>query len=339
MKLPGTTIVFATALMIALPGQSLGGNSTEWRVERISDAGSVIAIRPSAQGGFVQTGKGWHRAALCGDKVCLKPEPPEPHRKVADNGLADGWIARTSGNGIVSAWYGDPTERYGHAILGDAVEAGALFAEDSDGNRLRLNLPKTAVFEDLAPRLADLDGDGRAEIITIKSFLRRGGSLAVYGREGKRLREVAGTEPIGTPNRWLNIAGIADFDGSGRKDTAIVVTPHIGGTLEFWSFGTAGLNRIAAMPGFSNHAIGSRNLDLSVAADADGDGLADLALPDAARRALRIVTLRAAGIVNLATVKLPGEITHNMTWVAGASGPIYLLGLSDGSLVTVRRRP
>ena len=95
---------------------------------------------------------------------------------------------------------------------------------------------------------------------------------------------------------------------------------------------------MSAVSGFSNHAIGSRNLDLSVVADADGDGIADLALPDATRRALKITTVKDGKISTLATIQLPDEIVHNMTWVADSAGPIYLLGLRDGSLVAIRCR-
>jgi hypothetical protein len=42
-------------------------------------------------------------------------------------------------------------------------------------------LPETEVFEDLAPRLADLDGDGKAEIIVVQSHRDLGARLAVYG--------------------------------------------------------------------------------------------------------------------------------------------------------------
>ena len=336
MKPLSVSSAVAALLLFAAPEHGLAGPDREWHTERIAGPGTVVSIRQAGQDGYVRTAKGWHRPAICGTKICLKPARP-PSRQRASKGLPDGWIVQTSGKGLVRAWYGEPTDRYGHGILGDAIEAGTVVAEDSTGNGYRLRLPKTAVFEDLTPRLADLDGDGHAEIITIKSTLRGGGSLAVYGRKGKHLREVAATTPIGTPNRWLNVAGIADFNGSGTKDIAIVITPHIGGTLEIWSYGADGLKRTAAMSGFSNHAIGSRNLDLSVVADADGDGIADLALPDAARRALKIVAVKGKRISTLATIQLPEEIVHNMTWVAGSSGPVYLLGLRNGSLVAVRR--
>lgn len=160
-------------------------------------------------------------------------------------------------------------------------------AIDADGKRHTVDLPPDLVFEDLTPRLADMDGDGMAEIVTIRSQLSTGAALAVYGISAGQLKEVSATDPIGSANRWLNIAGIADFTGDRRVDIALVKTPHIGGRLEVWTFRSGSLTRVAAAEGFSNHRIGSTELHLSAIADANGDGVSDLALPDAGRTALR----------------------------------------------------
>ncbi|MGE0586528.1 MAG: FG-GAP repeat domain-containing protein [Flavobacteriaceae bacterium] len=206
--------------------------------------------------------------------------------------LPDGGTARAAGTGIVSARYEDPTTRYDHGILGDTVEAGALTARDAGGAEHRVVLPASEVFEDLTPRLADLDGDGGAEIVTIRSSVSRGASLAVYGLRGGQLELLAATPFLGRPHRWLCPAGIADFDSDGRLELALVTTPHIGGTLEFWRLEQGRLRQIASLSGFSNHVIGSRDLSEAAAGDIDGDGSPELVLPDAARTSLVAVSLR-----------------------------------------------
>ncbi len=70
---------------------------------------------------------------------------------------------------IVGAEYADPTGRYPHGILGDALEWGTLVLSLSDGRRLRLVLPGSRVFEDVAPRLNDVDGDGDMEAVVVES--------------------------------------------------------------------------------------------------------------------------------------------------------------------------
>lgn len=53
-----------------------------------------------------------------------------------------------------------PTDRYPHNVLGDIPGHGALDVTLASGRVLRMVLPDTRVFEDIAPRLADIDGDG-----------------------------------------------------------------------------------------------------------------------------------------------------------------------------------
>jgi hypothetical protein len=60
-----------------------------------------------------------------------------------------------------AAAYEGPTTRYPHGVLGDTVEYTTLAVTLPDGRTLRTTWDAPVVFEDLAPRLADLDGDGR----------------------------------------------------------------------------------------------------------------------------------------------------------------------------------
>ncbi|WP_416898529.1 MAG: FG-GAP repeat domain-containing protein [Minwuia sp.] len=120
------------------------------------------------------------------------------------------------------------------------------------------------------------------------------------------------------PNRWLNPAGIADFDGDGVLEIAVVVTPHIGGTLRLLRpAGGTRMTRVAEAHGFSNHAIGSRDQDLSAVLDWDGDGLPDLALPDAARREVVVVGFPGGIIRELARFPLTAAVDGNFTMASG----------------------
>ncbi|KAA2311481.1 VCBS repeat-containing protein, partial [Puniceibacterium sp. HSS470] len=84
---------------------------------------------------------------------------------------------------IEAATYAEPTRRYDHGVLGDDVEWGALVLT-LPGRQITLRLPETRVFEDTQPRLADLDGDGAPEVITVESDLALGARLSVYGPSG-----------------------------------------------------------------------------------------------------------------------------------------------------------
>lgn len=231
-----------------------------------------------------------------------------PTTAAASYHLPDGGIARHHGRGVVEAWYARPTPRYQHGILGDAVEGGSLVAVDHLGQQFELVLPTSQVFEDITPRVVDLDGDGLNEVVTIRSGVSDGASVVVYAVVNGDLIERAATAPIGQPHRWLSIAGIADFRGDGTRQIAIVKTPHIGGVLELLAWQEDELVSLyAPRSGYTTHVIGSRILSLAGVGDFDGNGTAELALPDQSRRRLVVLTF-ATAIKEVFSQDLPSRI-------------------------------
>lgn len=146
--------------------------------------------------------------------------------------LAPAALAET----ITSARYTEPTLRYAHGILGDAEEWGALEIRTSDAVARNITysirLPLTSVFEDTEPRLADVDGDGKPEVIVVETSVTQGASLAIYNQRGK----ITATPYIGTRNRWLAPVAIADLDGDGLTELAYIDRPHLAKTLRVWRF-------------------------------------------------------------------------------------------------------
>ncbi len=170
-------------------------------------------------------------------------------------------------SGIKTAWYDDATARYAHGVLGDAIEAGALHAKTTEGKTVSITLETAQVFEDIKPRLADIDGDGRNEIITIRSHNQKGAQIAVYGimkETPNSLSLVASTPYIGQAYRWLAPVGIADFDKDGAMDIAYIDRPHLARILRVWSYRAGGLQQIAQKQGLTNHKIGNNFITGSV---------------------------------------------------------------------------
>lgn len=167
--------------------------------------------------------------------------------------------SKTAKSGIKTAWYDNATTRYAHGVLGDAIEAGSLHAKTADGKILSVVLETAHVFEDIQPRLADIDGDGQNEIITIRSHNQKGGQIAVYGIKQSApntLSLITSTPYIGQTYRWLAPVGIADFNNDGDMDIAYIDRPHLAKILRVWSYRDGRLEQIAQKQGLTNHSIG-----------------------------------------------------------------------------------
>ncbi|WP_162889287.1 FG-GAP repeat domain-containing protein [Maritalea myrionectae] len=205
-----------------------------------------------------------------------------------------------------------PTQRYAHFVLGDQFEAAGFRVTYEDGAQSDFTLPATEVFEDRVPRLIDLTGDGREELILVQSHVQKGASLAIYDLGPGNITLRAQTPYIGQPNRWLNPAGIADFDGDGQVEIALVSKPHLAKELQLWRFSNDGLSLVSTHAGFSNHRLGSREQRLSAQADFNADGVTDLIVPGANRKSLHIVSF-ANGFKVLRTFNLASEIDGPVT--------------------------
>lgn len=193
-------------------------------------------------------------------------------------------VTTATGIGVTKATLACATNRYAHGVLGDSIEAACLVLENEVGEQFIVELPVTQVFEDLEPRIADIDNDGSNDVVVVRSDSRYGAALAVYTLRGVDANELVATPAIGRSNRWLAPIGVADFNADGQPDIAYVQTPHIGGILKVWSVLDGEFQQIAEKNGFSNHSIGSRRVSTARIVDHNNDGIADIALPDQRRR-------------------------------------------------------
>lgn len=174
----------------------------------------------------------------------------------------------TDGDGILRpglhVYFGDPTDRYDHGVLGDRIEWGSLIwlqqgsAAHGPYMMLTHTLPADRVFEDFAPRLSDLDGDGQPEIIVVETEIAKGAQLAIYALRGDSLTKIAATPPIGRTRRWLAPIGTADLDGDGSVELAYIDRPHLAKILRIWRFERGRLIPMLELAGLTNHRIGDR---------------------------------------------------------------------------------
>ncbi|MCZ8187573.1 MAG: hypothetical protein O9308_14445 [Beijerinckiaceae bacterium] len=229
---------------------------------------------------------------MAGIAIWAQPEETaaQTHNGVPYSPLPDTEI---SASGPYKAWLIQPTTRYDHAVLGDGIEAGG-FAVEHGRIRLAFTLPSDAVFEDRRVRLADLDGDGVPEAIVVKAYLERGAVIAVYRILKDRIEPLAESPAIGIRNRWLNPVGIADFTGSGEPMIAAVVNPHLAGSLRLYRLGKGVLDEVARIDGYTNHILGSRDLDLGRVVRLARRNPPLVVLPTRDRNALALVSFQDA---------------------------------------------
>lgn len=215
------------------------------------------------------------------------------------------------------------TSRYDHGALGDDVEAGGFALVDANDELSvvdRVSLDR-AVIEGVAP-LAGFGG-----LVVTETDGKRGARVVVYDGAD---REATGPA-VGRGYRWRHQLAVAPFAPDGTAELAVVKTPHIGGTIEFYRFEPDRLRIAASLPDASTHAYGSRNLDAAVAGDLDGDGRIELLVPDDARECLRAIRRTRAGTREAWSLSLGGDLTTNVHAVRTAGGVAVAAG-TDGAV-------
>lgn len=306
-------------------------------VDTISMPG-ITSIEVAADGApVVIDGAGArHLVRLVDGQIAIDAVADYPQQVLPLDALPDAEVAVT--RGFDRAWLGAQTDRYSHGVLGDAIEAGALYLSRGDGPVQVFSLGKEAVFEDRYPRFADMNGDGDPEILVVKSYLHAGAALVLIDPDISPLSITAETDAIGTPNRWLNPVGVGDVDNDGRAEALVVITPHIGGRLTAYEWQGNRLVKDHELDGFSNHQIGSRELALSAVADLDDDGVAEAIVPDASRQVMQIVRFDRPAPQIVASVAELGRVAHRLVVhdFDDDGLPELIWGTEDGTLVMWR---
>lgn len=275
-------------------------------------------------------------------QACAAPvpaaHPHEPLPEAAAQRIPDSQ-ATAGQQDVAWAWLGTPTLRYPHRALGAATHAASVHAlvkaRTGDWQLVEHRLPLHRVYEDRVPRIVDIDRDGSEEIVLIEADAIRGASLVVlgidHGAGAPRLVERARSAFAGSPFRWLNPVGVADFDADGQLDLALVYTPHIGGELQLLHWRPPALVPFASALDVSNHRMGALEQALAVIVQAPGQR-PTIIVPDMTLRALHALRWDAPGRwTELADVKpLPGRI-ERLTPVPGGA----CVTLDDGRAVRV----
>lgn len=241
-----------------------------------------------------------------------------------------------SADGRIALYVAATDQRYVHGIMGDDLEGTALLVlrtvEDRLQTVVRVDLPGDAVYEGLSPLWADVDGDGSQDVLTTVSDGSLGSRIRAYVFAEDTLREVDGP-PIGQPFRWQHQLAWGAFAPDGTPELVEVLTPHIGGVVRFYQFTGDALTIVAQQPGYTSHVIGSRNLDMAVAGDFNGDGLPEIVLPSQDRTRIAGIQRTEAGAAVDWELPVDGLVASNLAAVRLPDGTLALaVGTQDGRL-------
>ncbi len=218
----------------------------------------------------------------------------------------------------------DPTTRYGHGVLGDAIEAGSISLIDTTtapALSRQIAIEGERVIEGISPIWTDLNGDRVREIIVTESDAEQGARIVVFDEDGNRVAESA---PIGRGFRWRHQLAAAPFGPEGEVELVAVLTPHIGGIVEFFGLQGDRLEVVAQVPGFSSHLLGSPNLDRAVSGDFDGEGSVELLVPDQAQEVLGAIRRNANGAEMVWSIPVGDQLATNLAVVTMPNGVLAL---------------
>ena len=227
----------------------------------------------------------------------------------------------------------DATGHYAHGAQGDTLEAKTVALVDPTGPTVEYDtiaIPATGVVEGISLIWADLDGDGTREIIATVSDVAGGAHVVVYNETGKLVAE---GPDVGSGFRWRHQIAVAPFGPDGDLELAVMLTPHIGGVVEFYRMRDGRLDIVARLPGPTSHVNGSRNLDMALAGDLDGDGRTELLVLSRGLTKLIGVRRTVSGAEEAWSVETGGRVSTNIAAVETANGGMAIgVGRADEML-------
>jgi len=251
--------------------------------------------------------------------------------RLAVNALPDARLITDGNENIL--FLSDPSERYDHGVLGDGLEAesATLVAINPAPQVIaKISAASPAVFEGIAPIWVDLNADGEREIILTQSDRENGARLVVYNQAGEQL---SSGPAVGTGYRWRNQLGAVPTGAEGEMEVVDVLTPHLTGRVEFFRLDGDRLVLSAQLEGYTSHVIGSRNLDMGLLGDFDGDGLIEALLPNQERTELAGIRRTEDGAQAVWSIPAGGIISTNLAAVTLDDGRIVPgVGRQDGVL-------
>ena len=218
--------------------------------------------------------------------------------------------------------FSGPSDHYMHAVLGDALEATNITLVKTIPN-LRLlktiTFPGDAVAEGLAPIWTDINGDNNKEILLTLSNNPDGSGarLVLYNEQGDLLAR----GPL-SPGGWRHQLAVVEI--SGKSYILDVQKPHVDRKVNLYEWVGDSLIIRASLSGFSTHQIGSRNLDMTLVADMDGNGMQELIVPNTSYDQIHGLEINGDRLSDVWDQELNARLLTNIATVSFSDGSLAL---------------
>lgn len=248
--------------------------------------------------------------------------------------LPDARFVRGAGGTL--AFLSTPTESYVHGVLGDEIEAESMTllrpGEEQNLESGTIFPASGGVFEQISPLWFEASGIDSELLAVTESTAELATRVSVYNLAGDL---VAAGPFIGEPYKWRHLIAAGPFGPNGEIELVDVLTPHIGGTVEFYrpDFEDGSLNIVATQSGYTSHRIYTRNMDTARAGDLDNDGRWELLVPNDSYTELGAIRRTQDGSETAWTLPADGTIITNLASTTNSEGRAQIAaGREDGTL-------
>lgn len=238
-------------------------------------------------------------AALEGKILALDPrrcDPPPSARSSVQCNVGKGPSAT-----LVDVRYAERARRVGQGLFGERWEYRSLRLRQMRGRESvswtdhEISLPTDELFEDRAVRHVGSPAGEACGVgfLVIRSHRHLGAALALYALGATpELEARAVSAPLGGPDRWRDVIGVADVVGDGRMRIVEIIDPHQFGRLQIDTVGDGRIEPSATLDGYTSHRFGTLRQGIGALLDMTGDGIADIVLPTSDWKCLALVSAR-----------------------------------------------
>ncbi len=223
------------------------------------------------------------------------------------------------------------------ARSGNAMAAKALLVVEAREGQIRIltrtDLTGEDTYTGIGPFWADIDGDGREDLVTSVSRDPLEERLRVHLWDDDGIRQEVDSQPSGQGEISRRPFSAGPFHCSGQIEIAAMSMSRAGGAIEFFRYTGDALEHSADLQGFGANEVFSRNLDQTAAGDFNGDGRPEILALDASGRGVVAIERGAMDAAFAWRLDAGDVITSNFAPVELLDGGMALAaGTADGRL-------